>query len=52
MAHAVIGGVIASTLLTLLIVPVVFTYLDDLGARLRRLFGAAAAPLDARKDPA
>jgi HAE1 family hydrophobic/amphiphilic exporter-1 len=52
MAHAVIGGVIASTLLTLLIVPVVFTYLDDLGARLRRLFGAGAAPLDPRKDPA
>lgn len=30
MAHAVIGGVITSTLLTLIVVPVVFTYLDDL----------------------
>jgi HAE1 family hydrophobic/amphiphilic exporter-1 len=52
MAHAVIGGVIASTLLTLLIVPVVFTYLDDLGSRLRRLFGAPAVPGDANKDSA
>ena len=31
MAHAVIGGVIASTLLTLLVVPVLYTFLDDLG---------------------
>jgi HAE1 family hydrophobic/amphiphilic exporter-1 len=34
MAHAVIGGVIASTLLTLLVVPVLYTLLDDLAARL------------------
>jgi HAE1 family hydrophobic/amphiphilic exporter-1 len=52
MAHAVIGGVIASTLLTLLIVPVVFTYLDDLGSRLRRLFGASAMPGGSNKDSA
>ena len=32
MAHAVIGGLITSTLLTLLVVPVVYTYLDDLSA--------------------
>jgi HAE1 family hydrophobic/amphiphilic exporter-1 len=31
MAHAVIGGLIASTLLTLVVVPVVYTYLDDFG---------------------
>ncbi len=30
MAHAVIGGVITSTLLTLIVVPVIFSYLDDL----------------------
>ena len=29
MAHAVIGGVITSTLLTLVVVPVIFTLLDD-----------------------
>ncbi len=34
MAHAVIGGVIASTLLTLLVVPVLYTLLDDLVTRL------------------
>jgi HAE1 family hydrophobic/amphiphilic exporter-1 len=32
MARAVIGGLITSTLLTLVVVPVVYTYLDDLGA--------------------
>ncbi|MCW5626214.1 MAG: efflux RND transporter permease subunit, partial [Burkholderiales bacterium] len=42
MAHAVIGGVLASTLLTLLVVPVVFTYLDDFGHRVRRWFGRPA----------
>jgi HAE1 family hydrophobic/amphiphilic exporter-1 len=36
MARAVIGGLITSTLLTLLVVPVVYTYLDDLGERLER----------------
>jgi HAE1 family hydrophobic/amphiphilic exporter-1 len=32
MAHAVIGGLITSTLLTLVVVPVVYTYLDDFGS--------------------
>lgn len=31
MAHAVIGGLITSTLLTLVVVPVAYTYLDDWG---------------------
>lgn len=36
MAVAVIGGVISSTLLTLLLVPAAYTYLDDLGGLLGR----------------
>ncbi len=36
MGQAVIGGVLTSGLLTLLVVPVVYTYLDDLAAWLRR----------------
>jgi hydrophobic/amphiphilic exporter-1 (mainly G- bacteria), HAE1 family len=34
MARAVIGGLITSTLLTLIVVPVVYTFLDDWGRRL------------------
>ncbi|WP_119154785.1 efflux RND transporter permease subunit [Caldimonas tepidiphila] len=44
MGQAVIGGVIASSLLTLVVVPVVYCWLDDLGAWLRRRFGARATP--------
>ena len=33
MARAVIGGLITSTMLTLIVVPVVYTYLDDFGER-------------------
>jgi multidrug efflux pump subunit AcrB len=39
MAIVVIGGLITSTFLSLLVVPVVFTYVDDAVQRLRRLFG-------------
>jgi hydrophobic/amphiphilic exporter-1 (mainly G- bacteria), HAE1 family len=39
LAHAVIGGVIASTLLTLLVVPVLYTLLDRLTTRIRKAFG-------------
>ncbi|KAA0594885.1 multidrug efflux pump subunit AcrB [Azospirillum lipoferum] len=38
MALAVIGGLASSTLLSLVVVPVVFSCLDDLGALLRRRF--------------
>jgi len=31
MARAVIGGLITSTLLTLIVIPVVYTYMDDIG---------------------
>jgi HAE1 family hydrophobic/amphiphilic exporter-1 len=38
MAHAIIGGLISSTLLTLVVVPVVYTYLDNLRGWIRRGF--------------
>ncbi len=43
MGQAVIGGVITSGLLTLIVVPVIYTYLDDLAAWARR-FGRIARP--------
>ena len=49
MGQAVIGGVITSSLLTLVVVPVTYCYLDDLGQWIRRMFGLpraeAAAPI-------
>jgi HAE1 family hydrophobic/amphiphilic exporter-1 len=36
MARAVIGGLITSTMLTLLVVPVAYTYIDDIGSWLSR----------------
>jgi multidrug efflux pump subunit AcrB len=42
MAIAVIGGLMTSTLLSLLIVPVVYTYIDDLEHWLGRLFNRPA----------
>ncbi|HYD78768.1 MAG TPA: efflux RND transporter permease subunit [Paucimonas sp.] len=48
MGRAVIGGIITSTLLTLVVVPVAYTYLDNLGKRAVRFFRggkpAAAEP--------
>ena len=38
MAIAVIGGLITSTVLSLLVIPVVFTYLDDLGLWSGRMY--------------
>jgi HAE1 family hydrophobic/amphiphilic exporter-1 len=39
MGQAVIGGIITSSVLTLVVVPVIYTYLDDLAAWARRKFG-------------
>jgi HAE1 family hydrophobic/amphiphilic exporter-1 len=38
MGQAVIGGVITSSLLTLVVVPVVYCYMDDLSEFLKRLW--------------
>ncbi|MDE2149973.1 MAG: efflux RND transporter permease subunit [Gammaproteobacteria bacterium] len=40
MGRAVIGGLLTSTLLTLVVVPVLYTYLHAFGERARRWFGA------------
>jgi len=44
--------VITSSLLTLVVVPVVYCYLDDLGQWMRRLFGLPAPSLPAPSEPA
>lgn len=49
MAHAIIGGVITSTLLTLIVVPVIYTYLDDGKQRFFRLFAKEKATTPAMK---
>jgi len=43
MGRAIIGGVITSTLLTLVVVPVIYTYLDALHERRSRRRAARAA---------
>ncbi|HVK54705.1 MAG TPA: efflux RND transporter permease subunit [Burkholderiales bacterium] len=56
MGQAVIGGVITSSLLTLIVVPVIYTYLDDFGSWVKRRWtrkrsepGQSAASLATRK---
>jgi hydrophobe/amphiphile efflux-1 (HAE1) family protein len=46
MGRAIIGGVITSTFLTLIVVPVIYTFLDNLAGRVRqrRRHAGAAAP--------
>ena len=44
MGQAVIGGVITSSLLTLVVVPVVYCYMDDLAEWFKRRFGAKPEP--------
>ncbi len=52
MAHAVIGGLIRSTLLTLVVVPVVLVYIDRVGAWSRRRFARSADELAHAHKPA
>jgi hypothetical protein len=44
MATAVIGGLVTSTLLSLLVIPAAFTYLDDLKRLAMRLWQRSAVP--------
>ncbi|WP_457279940.1 efflux RND transporter permease subunit [Polaromonas sp. P5_D5] len=52
MGQAVIGGVITSSLLTLVVVPVTYCYLDDLGQWFKRKFGPKTPPQDPADMPA
>jgi len=54
MGQAVIGGVITSSLLTLVVVPVVYCYMDDLANWARRKWHREpkAAPVTAASEPA
>jgi HAE1 family hydrophobic/amphiphilic exporter-1 len=51
MGQAVIGGIITSSILTLVVVPVIYTYLDDFAAWAKRrrrpaeAVGQGAAPI-------
>lgn len=47
MGQAVIGGVITSSLLTLVVVPVIYCYLDDLANWVKRRLGWSTANADA-----
>lgn len=51
MAIVVIGGLITSTFLSLLVIPVVFTYIDDLVTRLRGLRRRARVPVGGSAVP-
>ena len=52
MAIAVIGGLIASTLLSLLFVPAFFTVMDDVGRLSWRMFGRLIGPSGETPHPA
>ncbi len=51
MGQAVIGGIITSSLLTLVVVPVVYCYLDDFAAWARRRWHRAPGPQDPAGAP-
>jgi hypothetical protein len=52
MGVAVIGGLLASTALSLFVVPVLFTLTDQLQAKLRRTFARNEKPAEAQRDNA
>ncbi|MFN3432220.1 MAG: efflux RND transporter permease subunit, partial [Candidatus Sericytochromatia bacterium] len=52
LATAVIGGLITSTLLTLVVIPVAYTFVDDLQGVMRRRFGHLIRPRTEKPAPA
>ena len=52
MGRAVIGGIITSTLLTLVVVPVIYSFLFAMGERSRRWFGSGDAEHEVADQPA
>ena len=51
MAIAVIGGLISSTLLSLVFVPAVFAVMDDIGKAIWRVFSRFVGPTDEAHEP-
>ncbi|EJC71599.1 cation/multidrug efflux pump [Rhizobium leguminosarum bv. viciae WSM1455] len=51
MAIVVIGGVMMSTLLSLIVIPVIFTFVDDLDEGLKRLVRRRGAAQEAGEEP-
>jgi predicted RND superfamily exporter protein len=51
MAIVVIGGLVTSTFLSLLVIPVIFTYVDDFGRLVTGWFRSEAAKTAARLTP-
>lgn len=52
MGRAVIGGIITSTLLTLLVVPIAYTYLDNLGKKAKAYFAHREPAREPAHEPA
>ena len=50
MAQAVIGGLITSTILTLFVVPIVYTLLDGLKRRVKKVFHKKSSKIDVDVD--
>jgi len=50
MGQAVIGGIITSSLLTLVVVPVMYTYLDDFGVWFSRKWHGKAKTIEGNAD--